>query len=222
MSLDTPRTAVWYFDFISPYAYLQLEQFHRLPASLAIECKPIVFGAVLNHWGQLGPAEMPGKRIHTYRYTQFRAGQLGIPFRLPPAHPFNSLHANRLAVALGASREVVQKIFRFIWKDGRAVATENDLNALCNILELDAIPASMTSDNVKQQLRTNTEQAIAAGIFGVPSFVVDDEIFWGEDATAMLLHYLENPQWLQSEELQRIAHLPVGVQRQRTITEPAK
>ena len=79
----------WYFDFVSPYSYISL---HRLPELDArIVYKPVLFAGLLNHWGQKGPAEIPAKRLWTYRYCAWRAGVLGIPFRFPAAHPFNPL-----------------------------------------------------------------------------------------------------------------------------------
>lgn len=77
--MNTATTATWYFDFVSPFAYLQLEQFERLPPTLTIEPRPIVLGALLAHWGQKAPAEIAAKRVFTYRHAQYRADKLGIP-----------------------------------------------------------------------------------------------------------------------------------------------
>src|SRR5581483_199016 len=97
-----PTTVDWFFDVISPFAYLQLEQLDRLQAAhdIVIRPRPIVLGALLNHWGQKGPAEMAPKRVFTYRHALFRAQQLGMPFRMPPAHPFNPIKALRLTLAM--------------------------------------------------------------------------------------------------------------------------
>ena len=87
----------WYFDFISPFAYLQWMVLRRDHADLDINPKPLLFAGLLKHWGQLGPAELPGKRVHTYRLVLWQARQMGIALRFPPAHPFNPLPALRLA-----------------------------------------------------------------------------------------------------------------------------
>ena len=79
--------ATWYFDFISPFAYLQLARFSELPKSLELTLKPVLFGSLLKHWGQLGPAEIPSKRRFVYRFFQWNADRLGIPFVMPPCHP---------------------------------------------------------------------------------------------------------------------------------------
>lgn len=210
-----PIRAEWYFDFISPFAYLQLEQFDRLPAGLDVTLRPVVLGALLAHWQNRGPAEIPGKRRFTYRYVQFRAEQLGIPLRMPPAHPFNPLRPLRLAQALGGGVEVVREIFRHLWRDGLGVADEAGWRTLCARLGVVDAETLIERAEVKAGLRQNTEAAIAREVFGVPTFAVGDDLFWGEDATAMLLHCLEFPDWLQSAELRRISELPVGVERRR-------
>ncbi|HTD03050.1 2-hydroxychromene-2-carboxylate isomerase [Undibacterium sp.] len=209
----TPVQADWYFDFNSPYAYLQLEQFDRLPPELEISLRPLVFGALLGHWEHKGPAEIPEKRKHTYRYTQFRAEQLGIPFKMPPAHPFNPLPMLRLTIALGSKKALIQKIFRYIWQQGNSVTSPQDWQALCQYLDVPNADELIQQEEVKLQLRANTERAIAQGVFGIPTFVLGTQLFWGEDATGMLLHHLAHPDWLESEELQRISNLPVGIVR---------
>ena len=81
------KALTFYFDVISPFAYLQLPRMLALRERIAIEAVPIVFGAVLARNGQLGPAEIPGKREFTYRFVQWQADRSGIPLRFPPAHP---------------------------------------------------------------------------------------------------------------------------------------
>ena len=116
-----PTTVDWFFDVISPFAYLQLEQLDRLQAAhdIVIRPRPIVLGALLNHWGQKGPAEMAPKRVFTYRHALFRAQQLGMPFRMPPAHPFNPIKALRLTLAMDGSLDAVRAVFRHIWREDR-------------------------------------------------------------------------------------------------------
>ena len=108
----------WFFDFVSPFAYFQCERLDRLPPGTTVEYRPILFAGLLKHWGHRGPAEIPAKRRFTYRQALWIARREGIPFRVPPAHPFNPLGALRLAIALGNEPAVVQSIFRFIWADG--------------------------------------------------------------------------------------------------------
>lgn len=213
MNNPTPVPVDWYFDFVSPFAYLQLEQFFRLPPHVSVTFKPVVLGALLTHWGSKGPAEIPEKRRFTYRYAQFRAEQTGIAFRMPPAHPFNPIKLLRLSIALGASQDVVRDIFRFVWCDGRAVESERDWLDLCERLGHRVADDALAHPDVKLALRRNTDQAIARGIFGVPTFALGDDLFWGEDATSLLLCCLRDPLWLRSDELHRVSTLPVGIQR---------
>src|SRR5690348_9010873 len=93
--------AHWYFDLISPFSYLHLKQFGRLPAELEIQYIPVLFAGLLKHWEHKGPAEIPAKRIYTYHHVSWLAARLGIPFRFPPSHPFNPLPALRLVIAAG-------------------------------------------------------------------------------------------------------------------------
>ncbi|MGH8807817.1 MAG: 2-hydroxychromene-2-carboxylate isomerase [Noviherbaspirillum sp.] len=214
-SAHTPGrvAADWYFDFISPFAYLQLEQFDRLPQSLSITLCPVVLGALLTHWQTRGPAEIPEKRRFIYRYAQFRAEQLGIPFKMPPEHPFNPIKALRLAIALGCTKRAVREIFRYIWRDGRSFSSDEDWQNLCRRLEIENADQAIAVPEVKDQLRENTERAVSLGVFGVPSFAVGQDLFWGEDATDLLIRCVESPDWLRSAELRRISDLPVGIQR---------
>ena len=105
----------FYFDVISPYAWLA---FQALPKALEgishrVHYHPVVFGAMLKHHGQLGPAEMPGKRDWTYRQVMWLAKQQGTDLQMPASHPFNSLALLRLAVAASdngqPNRYVVEK-----------------------------------------------------------------------------------------------------------------
>ncbi|KVO38473.1 2-hydroxychromene-2-carboxylate isomerase [Burkholderia ubonensis] len=211
--MNTATTATWYFDFVSPFAYLQLEQFERLPPTLTIEPRPIVLGALLAHWGQKAPAEIAAKRVFTYRHAQYRADRLGIPFRMPPAHPFNPIRPLRLAIAMGGSLDVIRRIFRHIWRDGHDVASPEGFAALCDAVGYPEGVSAVDAQEVKDALRAHTDHAIAHGVFGVPTFEWDGELFWGEDATAMFVDCVASRAWLDSPEVQRISALPDGIRR---------
>ncbi|KVW46055.1 2-hydroxychromene-2-carboxylate isomerase [Burkholderia ubonensis] len=211
--MSTATTATWYFDFVSPFAYLQMEQFERLPPTLTIEPRPIVLGALLAHWGQKAPAEIAAKRVFTYRHAQYRADKLGIPFRMPPAHPFNPIRPLRLAIAMGVSLDSIRRIFRHIWRDGHDVASPEGFAALCDAVGYPEGVSAVDAQEVKDALRAHTDHAIAHGVFGVPTFEWDGELFWGEDATAMFVDCVASRAWLDSPEVQRISALPDGIRR---------
>lgn len=207
------KTVEWYFDFISPFAYLQFLQFRRLPRNIRLVCKPILFAGVLNHWGSKGPAELPGKRTFTYRHVTWLGKRHGVPLRMPPAHPFPPLKPLRLALALECKPEVVGEIFKFIWAEGRSPDDDAEFQALARRLDVKDAAAAIARQEVKDQLRSNTEEAIARGVFGVPTAYVDGEMFWGFDATDMLVDYLNNPAMFRDPEMQRISNLPATAQR---------
>ncbi|MCB1748252.1 MAG: 2-hydroxychromene-2-carboxylate isomerase [Gammaproteobacteria bacterium] len=207
------RSAEWYFDFISPFAYLQFKHFHRLPADLEVRLVPVLFAGLLGHWEHKGPAEIPAKRVQTYRYCHWLAGRLGVPFRVPPAHPFNPLVALRLAIALEAREEAVATLFDFIWSEGGDIAAPGALDTLATRLDVGNAAELVAAPAVKQALRDNTAAAIARGVYGVPTFAVDEELFWGFDATDMLLDYLADPALMADPEMQRLARLPSAATR---------
>ena len=114
------KSAEWYFDFISPFSYLQIEAFDRLP-DLKLTLRPVLFAGLLNHWGHKGPAEIPEKRRFTYRFVQWLAERQGVPMKFPPVHPFNPIKALRLAIVAGNDIASVQAIFRHIWREGKSI-----------------------------------------------------------------------------------------------------
>jgi 2-hydroxychromene-2-carboxylate isomerase len=207
--------AEWYFDFISPFSYLQLARIGALRARIEIVPVPIVFGAILKHHGQLGPAEIRGKREFTYRIAQWTAEREKTPFRFPPAHPFNPIAALRLAIAAGTTWPAVTAIFEHIWKHGRAGDDAEALADVGHALGIDDVAAATAREDVKSALRTNTERAIAAGVFGVPTLRIGDELFWGNDASAMIEDWLDDPSRFDTPEYRRIATLPRAIERKR-------
>jgi 2-hydroxychromene-2-carboxylate isomerase len=207
--------ATWYFDFISPFSYLQLAKVREWRMRLDIAPVPVAFGAILKHLGTFGPAEVPGKREFTYRFVQWQAERSGVPLRFPPAHPFNPLAALRLCIAAGTTWQAVEAVFAHVWRDGRAGATVAELAEVAHALGIDNVENATNAETVKAQLRGNTQDALAAGVFGVPTLRVGNELFWGNDASAMVEDWLADPHRFGGGEYRRIAGLPVGIQRRR-------
>jgi len=205
--------AKWYFDFLSPFAYLQLARFQKLPPNLEVTTVPVVFGAILKHWGQLGPAEIPPKRRFVYRFFQWKADQLGLPFAMPQMHPFNPLPALRLCVAAGAKIDHVRAVFDVIYGKGMQPDTSEGVQAIADALGISNPKIAMADILVKNTLRTNTEAAIVDGVFGVPTFLVGGQTFWGDDATDMMLNYLDDPSLFDTAEMKRISNMPMGLTR---------
>ncbi len=209
-------SARWYFDFLSPFAYLQWRELERLPDGLDLTPRPVLFAGLLNHWGHMGPAEIPAKRRHTYRYCRWLAARRNIPFTLPPAHPFNPLRTLRLAVALDADRQAIDGIFDFIYAEGGDVESDAGWDELTTRLGIADVAAKISAPETKQALKDNTDEAIAVGVFGVPTFVAEGELFWGQDAMDMFLDWLNDPAGFTSGEYARIDGLPIGATRRRS------
>jgi 2-hydroxychromene-2-carboxylate isomerase len=205
------HAATWYFDFVSPFAYICLHRLKELPPDLAIEYRPVLFAGMLNHWGQKGPAELPSKRRYTYRWSHWWAHSLGIPLRYPAAHPFNPLHHLRLAIACGSKPEAIRRIFDAIWTSGHDAADSQRFVALCKDLGMN--PEDIENLDIKKILRKNTEQAITREVFGVPTFDIDGELFWGADSIDFLKDFLKNSSVIKNEEMQRLDGLPVAAAR---------
>ncbi len=217
--MDKPVKLRWYFDLISPFAYLHLKQFHRLPAGMEIEYVPVLFAGLLKHWEQKGPAEIPAKRTYTYRHVTWLAAHLGIPFKVPPAHPFNPLHALRLVIAAGPTRAHVETAFDMIWQEGRDLQDPARIEELAHRLHIEDMQAAIADERVKSRLKANTEDAIAKGVFGVPTFLMGEALFWGQDSLEMMRDYLEDPQLFDTPEMRRVSSLPVGAAR-REVSKP--
>ena len=205
------RTATWYFDFVSPFAFIAFRRLSELQAGLDIELRPVLFAGLLNHFGQKGPAEIPEKRRHTYRYSHWWAHSLGIPLVYPAGHPFNPLHHLRLAIAAGPTRENVGRIFDALWTTGVDPTDAEAFKALATSLGVS--PDQLGTPKVKDTLRRNTDEAIARGVFGVPTLAVEGECFWGADAMAMAIAFLGDPSVIRNPEMQRLDALPVSAAR---------
>ena len=203
----------FFFDVISPFAYLAFE---RLPQTLAgcsyvVEYRPVLFAGLLQHWGQKGPAEMESKRAWTFRHTHWMAAQQGTPMQTPAVHPFNPLVLLRLAVACGPNRRVVEEIYRHVWQ-GRG-ADANDPARLAELTRRLAPTRDPGGDEVKAELRAATERAIALGLFGVPSYLCDERLFWGLDALPMLRAALLSDPWFDSSAWEAEGQPRAGVLR---------
>ena len=207
--------AKWYFDFISPFAYLQFAQFPNLPTKIEITPVPAVFGAILQHWGQLGPAEIPPKRRFVYRFFLWNADLLGIPFTMPPVHPFNPIPALRLCTAAGADIKHTRAVFDLIYGKGIQPDSPEGIQLIGGALNISDPENAMQDPVVKDSLHVNTARATSEGVFGVPSFVINGELFWGGDSTEMMLDFLKNPGIFNTSEMKRISNMEMGLTRKK-------
>jgi 2-hydroxychromene-2-carboxylate isomerase len=197
----------WYFDFVSPYSYICLHRLNEFSQNIIY--RPVLFAGLLNHWGQKGPAEIPSKRRWTYRWCTWWAKELGIPFRFPAEHPFNPLQHLRLALACDCRPDAVKRIFDSVWMTGANATDPARFKALCDELGVEIESLAQ----VKDLLRRNTEEAAARGVFGVPTFVANGEVFWGVDAIDFVKAFLKDEAVLRNDEMRRLDALPASAAR---------
>jgi 2-hydroxychromene-2-carboxylate isomerase len=203
----------WYFDFVSPFSWLQWQAIRDLGKEHEVSLRPILFGALLKQMGQRGPAEIPSKREFTYRYALWRARQANMPLKFPPSHPFNPLPPLRLCVAAGTTVDAVGAIFEWIWAHGRAADTPDALAPLAASMGIADVGTALSTPEVKAGLQANFELAMADRVYGVPTLAIGGELFWGADAHDFAMAYLADPDLLRDPEMTRLGDLPVGLSR---------
>jgi 2-hydroxychromene-2-carboxylate isomerase len=213
--MNPPIRVVWVYDVLSPFAYLSLPRLREFTGAVTLEARPVLLGALLDHFGQRGPAEIGPKRRFTYRFALWRARRLKMPIRFPPAHPFNPLAALRLIIAAGSSLRAAETTLNAVFRDGRDLSDPKVIGELAAELGVSDPQAQLADPAVKARLRENTEWAIAHGVFGVPTLVIGEEIFWGHDALDMALDYLKDPEAFRDAQMRAIETLPVGIERRR-------
>ena len=212
-------TVTFYFDPISPYVWLASKHIARIEAAGAdVRFEPILFAGLLNAHGQKGPAEIAAKRVYTFRDVMREAARMELPFRGPPGHPFNPLQALRMCRALddqAERRRFAMAVFAASWEDGDDVSALPTLLALASQCDLDgdALARAAAEAALKQALADDTARAIADGVFGVPTFRLGDELFWGGDRIDALLACLAG-QHIDEAKLQRfLALAPSAVRK---------
>ncbi len=189
----------FWFDPVSPYAYLAFE---RLPEafqglSYVVSYRPIVFAALLKHYDHKGPAEIEPKRAWTFRQVHWLAERAGIELETPQRHPFNPIALSRLAWAASPdastpSRWVCETVLRHVWTGGADAEAPARLASLRDRLAPRLDPGSAA---VKERLREATDDAIARGLFGVPTLGIGGKLFWGFDALAMAAACVRGEPW---------------------------
>ena len=170
-----PVRVAWVFDVISPFAYLALPRLEELPAGIELVVVPVLLAALLDRFGQRGPAEIPSKRRFTYRFVLWRARRLGLPLRMPPAHPFNPLAALRLIIAAGSDRRAAETVLKAVFGEGRDLTDQAVIADLAAQLGVAEPQRALADAAVKQRLRENTLWASSRGVFGVPTLLIGEE-----------------------------------------------
>jgi 2-hydroxychromene-2-carboxylate isomerase len=214
------RRLDFYFDPVSPYAWLAARSLARLEdAALSVRFVPVLFAGLLKAHGNLGPAEVPAKRLYIFRDVMREAARRGLPFAGPPGHPFNPLTALRMCTALaddGQRRTLALALMAACWEGGEDISDAALLARLADAAGFDGqdLLARAATPDVKQALAAATEMAIADGVFGVPTYRLDGELFWGADRIEALLWRLEGGA-IDDERLARFLARPPLAQRKR-------
>jgi 2-hydroxychromene-2-carboxylate isomerase len=206
-----------HLDFVSPYAWLAFQQLPQTLEGLSyrVEYRPVLLGALLHENSNPGPAGIPPKRIWTYRHAQWLGQHLGIALQMPTNHPFNPLPLLRLALQTSSdgsiSRYVTEVIFRHVWEGGAQALAPERLSNLQAQLHAQLTKDPDAPELAKQWLRGNTEKASTLGVFGVPAFEVQGQVFWGLDSLPMLRDFLNGNPWFQSQAWENAKSISSGL-----------
>ena len=195
--MATSKQVDFYFDYISHNAYLAWHVLPELSARYGYTLRPIpvLFAGFLKAFGQLGPAEILPKLHWMNRNNMRKALTLGLPFAAPKKHPFNPLLLLRLCaqdMREELRSQLTALLLSGVWVDALDPEDPAAITAYlgargCNVNDL---IASAGSAAAKDAVRANTDEAIARGGFGVPTMIVDQEVFWGYDDLPWLERYL--------------------------------
>ena len=200
----------FYFDYESPNAFLAWIELPKVAErrGVALDLVPVLYAALLDAHGQLGPGEMPAKGRWMGKNVLRKAALLGVSLNLPEFFPFNPLLALRVSmVPLEESdrRAVVDALFRAVWVHGLHVSEAPVVTEVLDAVGLSgaALVAQAQTPEAKARLRRQTDDAIARGVFGVPAMEVGDELFWGYDDLPDLERFLAGNDSLDPEAWQR-------------------
>lgn len=195
----------FYFDFLSPFSYFAWTKL-QAQEGIEIQYKPVALGPLLNHWNIKGPGEVAPKREFLLKQCLRYAAKNHIDFTTPKTHPFNSLYALRLALKSTAG-ELQGQVIKTLWLAGwKSRIDMGEPDELQRVLKAAGLPAEELyeksfSREAKQELKANIQEAISFGAFGVPTMVVDQELFWGNDAVEDLFNFIQGNDSLNREKL---------------------
>ena len=178
----------FYFDFISPYSFLAHKQIRKIENKEGIKIiyKPVLLGGLHNLHGIKAPAFIPAKAKHMVRDCKLIAEKNNIRFKFNSYFPIRSLNLMRgvlVAEEDNVKKYYIDNIFNTIWQDGLNM---NDTIVIQKILQnLNINPKTFSlrinSSLIKDLLKKKTNEAHQKGVFGAPTFVVNNKIFWGQD-----------------------------------------
>jgi len=185
----------FYFDFISPYSFLAHKEIIKIEKknSIKIKYKPILLGGLHNLHGIKAPAFIPAKAKHMIRDCKLIAEKNKIKFKFNSYFPIRSLNLMRgvfVAEEDNYKNYYIDSIFNAIWQDGLNMNDENIIQKILKNLNVNPKTFFLrsASSSIKESLRKKTNEAYEKGIFGAPSFVANNKIFWGQDRLEFALN----------------------------------
>ncbi len=185
----------FYFDFLSPYSYLAWTWLRS--SDLNFQAVPIVLSQVIHHYETKGPAEIAPKRDYLWKHCMRTAIKRGVPFVMPAKLPFNSSFALRLVIASNGDKKIIDKLFRMAWEHGLDI---EDTEELLKVPEFKALDSVASSREARRELKNNVAQAIENNVFGTPTFIVNGELFWGDDCQNDLYNFISGNDHLDKEK----------------------
>lgn len=221
------RKLDFYFDYLSPYAFLASREIGALCErhKVALCLRPVLFASLLNHWGQLGPAEITPKAEHVFKECLRHALLKGVEFRSPKHHPFRPLTALRVSLREVAGDQqalVMQTLFAFGWSQAGDLGDDGEIARALDAVGLDggAMVGKAADPAIKQVLVESTEEAVSRGVFGVPTMLIEEELFWGLDQLKYLDLYLAGQDPLRAVSMDALQN--AGPSAWRTGIPPRK
>ncbi len=210
----------FYFDVISPYVWLTSHRLKKLQDKLNLEIQytPVLFAGLLNAHGSLGPAEIPAKREYTVIDAMRWANFYGLKYEGPPQHPFNPLKALRSCLYFKENKQRakwVELLLDACWSQGLDIRQDSTLLSLAKDFKIngDELLQAIASPEIKTQLKQNTIHAVERGVFGVPTFRVEDQIFWGHDRLDLLELYLQGKLNIDLNKCKEVLQRPRAADR---------
>lgn len=177
----------FYFDYISPYAYLAWTQLSTIEKTYAVSFTPVpvLFAGLLNAHGQKGPAEIESKRRWMVYNAMRTAADLNVVMNAPAYHPFNPLLPLRLTTAVEdptLQRQLIDLCFQAIWVKQKHISEAGIFAQELEATDFDPKLLNLCNQQtVKDRVKNDTLNAVKAGVFGVPTWIVDQQLFWGVD-----------------------------------------
>ena len=183
------KTVEFYFDFGSPYSYLAYKALPAIAAARGAQIvwHPMLLGGVFKATGNHSPAEIPAKSQWMHGDLLRWAAYYGAPFKFNPHFPINTLTLMRGAAGMqlrgSEFPKYMETIFHAMWAEPRNLGDTAELAAVLGAagFDPDAFVALVNDAAVKDQLKRTTEEAVARGVFGAPTFFVGEDMYWGQD-----------------------------------------